>query len=190
MKKHFGLSLVKYRKLKELLSAEAKWWTISKAGDIRYANNVLGYIFHPMHISLPVFCMTVLPGTYKVSDYTDHTIDQIIDIAYSHFILGAYDLSSMGADYKFNTIRNVFAHHFKSKAYVINHYSNRLSMPVIKLLKKEFADRDILNLLIPERTPLLNIVRDYKHGIIDHVRKQFSLMRAGPYETRPILLVA
>ena len=187
--KHLNLSPTRRRKLKELLHEQCSVYTISKAGDVRYGTNILRYIFKPNYISLTAFCLTVLTGTYKVPYNADYPIDRIIDIAYSNFILGSYNLSAMGADYKFNTFRNVFRFGFRRRSAVINHYSDKLSVPVIKILRKELTEMEILNLLISERVPLSKMIRDVEHGIIDHVRKQFSLMRAGP-EWSPIRLVA
>jgi predicted DNA-binding protein YlxM (UPF0122 family) len=190
--KHFGLSQLRFRKFKELLhSVHGRWCSINKAGGIRYSNNIFRYIVKPKTTSFTEFCIYKLTDIYKVSVKSCTTIDQIIDETYSHFILGEYNLSSMGADFKFNTIRNAFKDHFKSREYMINHYSNKLSIPVIRLLKKEFADKDILNVVISVYHNLMGIIRDVESGIIDHVRKQFSLMRAGPINIRsPLTLVA
>jgi hypothetical protein len=190
--KHFGLSPLRFKKIKEVSHAVCgKWATFNKTGNLRWSRTLWGYLFHPKTTSLLEFCFNKVRKDFNVPTNSDYTIDQIIDIAYSNFILNEYNLSDLGADYKFNTIRNVFKHHFKSDHYMANHYAGKLSIPVIRLLKKEFADRDILNIIMPIRINLLAVVRDIESGIIDHVRRQFSLMRAGPYDIRsPLTLVA
>jgi hypothetical protein len=190
--KHFGLSPLRFKKLKELLHAHyGRCISFSRTGNIRYGRNIFSYVFRPKFTSLLESCFNGVRKTFNVPTDSDYTIDQIIDIAYSNFILGEYNLSNLGADYKFNTIRNVFKQRFKSDRYMVNHYAGKLSIPVIRLLKKEFADRDILNIMMPVRVHLLAMVRDIESGIIDHVRRQFSLMRAGPYDIRsPLTLVA
>ncbi|MBE3086139.1 MAG: hypothetical protein IMZ64_07980 [Bacteroidetes bacterium] len=191
--KRFGLSRLRFRKWKELLNTvHGKWHSFTKTGDIRYGRSILGYIFKPRYTSFPEFCMNKLTETFKVPSSLDYTIDHIIDISYSNFILGEYNMSDMGADFKFNTIRNVFKYHFKSRKYVINHYSEQLSLPVIQFLKKEFADRDYLNIVMPVKVDLMAVVRNLKMSIGDYVQREFNLVRAGPYYNvrSPLILVA
>lgn len=192
MKSFKGLSRLRLKKVNELIYAQlGKWVFINKVGRIRYSRTLIGFIFNPKHIDFLEFCYTVMADTFKVKASTDYTIDQLIDICYSKFILKEYSLAEIGADYKFYTIRNIFRNSFQSREYLINHYSHKLSLPVVTFLKKEFADRDYLNIAMPLTVTLIARVRKLESGIIDHVRKEFNLVRAGPSYTRsPLTLVA
>jgi hypothetical protein len=191
MNKH-GLTPLRFKKLKELLHSHyGRWVTLNSAGEIHHGLNLYNYIFRPRTTSLLEFCMNDLTDSFKVSIKGTYTIDQIIDLAYSNFILGEYNMSSIGADFKFNTIRNVFKYNFKSRKYMINHYSHKLSLPIISILKKEFVDRDVINLFIPVKLKIMERVKEVENGIRDHVRREFALLRAGPYNIRsPLTLVA
>jgi hypothetical protein len=190
--RRLGLTKLRFRQLNEMLSSIAgRWHYVNKTGRIRYGRTILRYVFKPKFTSLPEFCIKKLQVIYKIPSNLHCTIDQIIDMSYSNFILEQYDLSTMGANHRFNTIRNVLKYNFRSKEYMINHYSNKLSLPVIKFLKKDFADRDYLNIAVPAKIGFMAIVRSIESGIRDHVRKEFSLVRAGPYTIRsPLVLVA
>ena len=192
MKKRFGLSKLRFKKFRELVRTKyGMWSTLNNRDEIRYGKTMFDYIFRPKFIPCLEFCINDLSVTYKVSIKASYTIDNIIDIAYSNFILGEYNMSDRGADFKFNTIRNVFKYYFKSREYMINHYSHKLSLPVIQLLKKEFTDIDVLNIVMPARISLMTVVKEFENGIFDHVRKEFNLMRAGPVNIRsPLTLVA
>ena len=166
-------------------------YRLRKNGEIRYGRTLIGFVLRPRRTSFLEFCITDLPLIFKISVKSNYTIDNIIDMAYSNFILGEYNMSDLDADFKFNTIRNIFRDRFRSKEYMINHYSNKLSLPIIQYLKKELSDRDILNIVIPARISIMTVVREFENGVIDHVRKEFNLMRAGPYNVRsPLTLVA
>ena len=191
MKKRFGLSKLRFKKVGELMKSRLGVYRLRKNGEIRYNRTLIGFIFKPRRTSFLEFCIDDLSVTYRVSIKASYTIDNIIDIAYSNFILGEYNMSDYDADFKFNTIRNVFKYYFKSREYMINHYSHQLSLPIIQLLKREFVDIDILNIVMPARISLLAIVKEFENGIFDHVRKEFNLMRAGPVNIRsPLTLVA
>jgi hypothetical protein len=191
MRRSEGISKLRFKKLKEMLTAvHGKWHSFNRTGDIRYGKNAFEYAVHPKFTSPLEFCVNVLPGRFNVSSVKhNYTIDQIIDLSYSNFILGEYNVSDQGADYKFNTIRNVFKNNFKSKEYMVNHYSNKLLLPVIKFLKKEFADRDYLNIAIPIKVNAMVILRNIESGIRDYVRKEFNLVRAGPFNIESHLLL-
>lgn len=192
MKNKLGLTPLRFKKFKELVKATlGRFYSINKMGDIRYGSNIFKYIFKPKFIHHLEFCINNLSTTYKVPVKSNYTIDTIIDIAYSNYILGEYNMSDLGVDFKFNTIRNVLKYHFKTKEYMINHYSGRLSIPIIQLLKKEFSEIDILNLVVPAKINIMAIVREFENGITNHIRQEFNLMRAGPYNIRsPLRVVA
>ena len=191
MKKRFGLTTLRFKKVGELMKSQLGVYRLRKNGEIRYGRTLIGFVFRPRRTSFLEFCITDLPLIFKISVKSNYTIDNIIDMAYSNFILGEYNMSDLDADFKFNTIRNIFRDSFRSKEYMINHYSNKLSLPIIQYLKKELSDRDILNIVIPARISIMTVVREFENGIIDHVRKEFNLMRAGPYNVRsPLTLVA
>lgn len=191
MKRIFGLSKLRFKKVRELMKAQLGINYLCKNGEIRYHRTLIGFIFKPRRTSLLEFCINDLSVTYKVPIKANYTIDNIIDMAYSNFILGEYNMSDRGADFKFNTIRNVLKYHFKSREYMVNHYSHQLSLPVIQLLKREFADIDVLNIVIPAKVSVMAVVKEFENGIYDYVRKEFNLMRAGPVNIRsPLTLVA
>lgn len=187
-----GLSRLRFKKLKELISnALGHWFTFTKSGEIRYERTLLRYIFKPKFTTILEFCMCKLPGVYNISDIKHtHTMETIIDTAYSNFILGEYSILDKGADFKFNTIRNIFRYRFRTKEYMINHYSNRLSIPIIRILKQEFTDKDILNIVIPARINIMAVVRNFEEGAYDYIRREFNLVRAGPSNLRSPLFEA
>ena len=191
MTKYWGLSKLRFKKVCELMKVQLGVYHRCKNGEIRYGKTILNYLFSPRRTSLLEFCYNDLVKTFKVNVKSSYGIDQIIDDAYSNFILGEYNLQDSGADFKFNTIRNVFKYHFKSRDYMINHYSRKLSLPIIQFLKEEFSDRDYLNVAQASKPSLLAIVREFENGVYDHVRKEFALLRAGPINIRsPLTLVA
>jgi hypothetical protein len=196
MRKQLGLNLLRFKKLKELISVTlcygTKWFSFNKVNEIRYGKNIFGYIFKPKFIDGLEFCVNNLMSSYKLDDTKqNYTLNQIIDDAYCKSILEEYDLSTMGADFKFNTIRNIFRYSFKSRDYVINHYSNKISLPMITLLKREFADKDVYNLIIPIRIKIQMRLSRIETDVYDFVTREFNLLRASPNHCRsPILLVA
>jgi hypothetical protein len=145
-----------------------------KNGQIAYGRSIFEYIFHARKTSLLEF--------FTITDHSK--LESTIDNTYSQFILGEYNILDKGANFKFNTIRNLFKWGFRTDRYMINHYANKLSIPVIKLLKKEFADLDILNIAIPVRINIMAIIKEFENGIFDYVRRDYALMRAGPYNIR------
>jgi hypothetical protein len=191
MHRILGLSHLRFKKVGELMKFQFGVYHCRKNGEIRFGKNMFDYIFHPRRTSLLEFCYNDLVKTFKVNIKSSYGIDQIIDIAYSNFVLGEYNLAETGADFKFNTVRNVFKYAFKTRDYVINHYSHKLSLPVIQFLREEFSDRDYLNIILPTKVSVAVWFREFETGIIDHVRKEFSLLRAGPIHIRsPLTLVA
>lgn len=192
MNKHFGLTPLRYKKLKELFSTvHGRWNSFNKVGDVRYGRNLFKYLFQPRHTNYFVFCVEEACDTFKVKHISNYTMEQVIDIAYSNFILGEYNVSSMGAGFKFNTIRNVFKYNFHTSEYMINHYSDKLSLPIIQFLKKEFADRDYLNIVIPVKVRFTAIIKNIEFNVKDHIDKNINLVRAGPFNIRsPLLQVA
>lgn len=192
MKSLLGFSKLRLRKFKELIKSNlGKIFSVNKMGEIRYGRNIFRYVFKPKFTHHLEFCINDLPLIYKITVKSCYTAEDIVDIAYSKFILGEYNIQDLGAGFKFNTIRNIFKNGFKSKEYLINHYSNKLSLPIIKLLQKEFVDRDVINIVVPVKISLMTVIREFETGIIDHVRKEFNLMRAGPVNIRsPLTLVA
>jgi hypothetical protein len=67
---------------------------------------------------------------------------------------------------------------------MINHYTDKLSLPIIKLLKKEFADLDVLNIIVPRKVSIMTVIKEFENGIYDYVRREYALVRAGPYNIR------
>jgi hypothetical protein len=175
-----GLSHLRLKKLVELIHAElGRYATINKTGEIRYAKNILIYIFRPRFTSYLEFLST-----------TDRSqVDSTIDTTYSQFILGEYSIVDKGADFKFNTLRNLFKWGFHTKQYMINHYIDKLSLPIIKRLKKEFVDLDVLNIVVPQKINIMAMVREFENGIYDYVRREYALVRAGPYNIRDPLII-
>jgi hypothetical protein len=183
------LSHLRLKKIKEVIRAHFDGCVFfnKKTGNIRYGRNLIDFVFRPNKTSLLEFCM-ILFNQYNVEQ--DFTIESTIDIVYSMFILEKYNIIDKGADFKFNTIRNLFKHGFRTRTYMINHYSHKLSLPIIRILKKEFEDLDILNIVVPERVSVLGIIREFETGIYNHIMKDFALLRAGPYHIRSPLKVA
>jgi hypothetical protein len=174
-----GLSHLRLKKVGELLKLQLGIYILRKNGEIRYGRNLIDFLFHPERTSL-----------LEIFTTTRSKLESTIDTTYSEFILNQYSIKDKGVAFKFNTIRNLFKDSFRSKEYMINHYSNKLSMPIIKFLKKEFKDVDILNFVIPAKINVMARIREFEGGIYDHVMKDFALLRAGPHRSRdPILLV-
>lgn len=189
MKKSLEISTLRFKKLKELLTASLVVWSFNKkSGKLRHGRNLFLYVFKPKFTDLLEFCLDTLPSKYKVKD---QTTDLIIDESYSKFILGEYSLSTMGSDYKFNTVRNVFRLGFLEKEYYLNHYSNKISLPTLILLKKEFKDKDIYNLFVPIRMKIQERLLNIDARVYDFVTREFNLLRASPNRIRePISFVA
>jgi hypothetical protein len=172
------LSHLRLKKAKELLKLQFKFYYLTKAGDIRYGRNLIDFVFHPQYTSLLEFFTT-----------TSSKLESTIDNEYTKYILGEYSVLDKGADFKFNTIRNLFKWGFRTKDYMVNHYYGKLSLPVIKLLKKEFADLDVLNIVIPIRVTITTKIIEFANSKYDNIMKDYALLRAGPYRTRdPIWL--
>jgi hypothetical protein len=171
------LTPLRLKKVKEIIKSKYRFYHLTHSGKLVYGRNVFEYIFHARKTNLLEF--------FTINNYSE--IDLIIDNAYSKYILEEYNLLNKDANFKFDTIRNTFKDGFRTTEYMINHYSGSLSLAIIKILKKEFADLDILNIVIPKHS-LVTIVRQFERGIFDHVRKEFHLMRAGPYNIRDPLI--
>lgn len=170
------LSRLRLKKLNELISVYlGRYHSINNCGDIRYGKSVLAYLLRPKFTTILEFCHDLSP---------DHGIESTIDNAYSKFILGEYNLRDKGADFKFHTIRNVFKNSFRTKAHVINHYANQLTLPVIRILKEEFADKDLLNITIPAKVNIMAVVREFENSAFEYIAREFNLVRAGPYNIR------
>jgi hypothetical protein len=178
------LSHLRLKKAKELLKLQFKFYYLNKAGDIRYGRNLIDFVFHPQYTSLLEFFATGYRSKISSSE-----LESTIDTRYSKYILGEYSIVDKGADFKFNTIRNLFKWGFRTKDYMVNHYYGKLSLPVIKLLKKEFADLDVLNIVIPIRVTITTKIIEFANSKYDNIMKDYALLRAGPYRTRdPIWL--
>ena len=171
------LSHLRLKKVRELVKAQYRYYYLCKNGEIVYGRNLIDFMFHRRRTSLLEFFST-----------TSGELGSAIDTAYSVFILREYSVMDQGADFKFNTIRNVFKDMFKSDKHMINHYANKLSLPMIQLLKKEFVDRDILNLIVPAKATIKVKVRNIEDSIYDYVKREFNLVRAGPYLIRSPLV--
>jgi hypothetical protein len=63
---------------------------------------------------------------------------------------------------------------------MVNHYANKLSIPIVKMLKKEFDDLDILNVITPRKVKVISIIKEFENGIYDHIMRNYALLRAGP----------
>jgi hypothetical protein len=178
----FNLSHLRLKKVKEIIRAYLGSCVFfnQKTGIIRYGRNLIDFLFKPSYTSLLEF--------FTTKDRSE--LESKIDIMYSTYILEEYDIVDKGADFKFNTIRNLFKFGFRTKTYMVNHYSHKLSLPIIRILKKEFEDLDILNIVIPERINVMARIIEFETGIYDHIMKDFALLRAGPYHVRSPLRVA
>ena len=172
------LSHLRLKKVIELLKVQLGIIYLCKNGDIRYGRNLIDFLFRPRWTSLLKFFVT--------DDRSK--IEFTIDVEYSRYILKEYNIIDKGADFKFNTIRNLFKWRFKTKTYMVNHYADKLSLPIIKILKKEFEDLDILNIVIPERINIMSVIKEFENGIYDHIMKDFALLRAGPYNIKATLI--
>jgi hypothetical protein len=172
-----GLSHLRFKKLKELIKVKFNISFLCRNGEIVYGRNLIDFMLHGRRTNILEFC-AVLRVTNKLPK--DSAIEYVIDTAYSNFILSEYDIKDQGADFKFYTIRNVFKDAFKSKEYMVNHYSHKLSLPVIKLLQKEFKDKDVFN-IIPAKPSIVTVLRGFEDSIYDYVRREYNLVRAGPY---------
>ena len=168
-----GLSRLRLKKVAELLKSQLRYYYLRKNGEIRYGRNLIDFMFKPERTSLLEFFTT-----------TRGELESAIDNAYSVFILNEYNIRDKGADFKFNTIRNIFKHRFQTRDYVVTHYSNKLSIPVIKILKREFSDLDILNIVIPAKVNIMAIIREFENTAYDYVKREYNLVRAGPYKIR------
>jgi hypothetical protein len=166
------LSQLRFKKVKELVRAHyGRSTSFTKAGNIRHGRNVLIYIFKPEYTSLFEFCANF---------HLEGTIESIIDRAYSNYISGKYNLLDLDANFKFNTIRNLFKDGFHREKYMINHYSHKLSIPIIRFLKKEFSDKDIFNIVMPAKVNVMAILRGFEDSIYRYAVREFALVRAGP----------
>jgi hypothetical protein len=176
------LSHLRLKKVKELVYAQyGKWTSFTKTGDVRTGKNIFEYIFKPRHISLLEF--------FAITDHSK--LESTIDVTYSRFILEEDNILEKGADFKFRTIRNLFKWGFRTNEHMVNHYADKLSLPVITLLRKEFADLDILNIVVPRKVNIMTVVKEFETGIYDYIMKDYALLRAGPYHIRdPLRAVA
>lgn len=173
-----GLSHLRLKKVRELLKVQLRFYYLYKNGEIKYGRNLIDFVFHPRRTSLLEF--------FTIKDHSK--LESIIDTTYSNFILGEYSIIDRGADFKFNTIRNIFKDMFRTREYMVNHYSNKLSLPMIKLLKKEFKDKDVFNIIIPAKPSVMAILKGFEDSIYDYVRREYNLVRAGPYSIRSPLV--
>jgi hypothetical protein len=173
------LSHLRLKKVKELLSGYYRYYSFTKTGDIRYGISLLRYIFKPKYTSLLQFISTLSSGD---------NLESMIDNAYSDFILEECDILDKGADFKFNTIRNVFKYGFRSNSHMVNHYSDRLSIAVVKQLKAKLQDIDIHNFVIPAKVKIKVILKGFEDSIYDYIKREFALVRAGPYNIRSPLM--
>jgi hypothetical protein len=170
------LSHLRLKKVSELLKLRLGVYRWCKNGEIKYGRNLIDFVFHPRRTNLLEFFTT-----------TSSELESTIDNEYSKYILGTYNILDQGADFKFNTIRNIFKDMFKTRGYMVNHYSNKLSLPMLKQLKKEFVDRDILN-VIPARNSIIVTLREFEDSIYSYVKREYNLVRAGPYNIRSPLV--
>jgi hypothetical protein len=168
-----GLSHLRLKKVRELLKSQLGFCYLRKNGEIRYGRNLIDFMFRPERTSLLEFFTT-----------TRGELESTIDNAYSKFILGEYNLMDQGADFKFNTIRNVFKDMFRTDEHMVNHYAHKLSLPMVRLLEKQFPDKDILNLIVPVKATVKVKVRNIEDSIYDYVKREFNLVRAGPNTIR------
>ena len=173
------LSHLRLKKVIELLKVQLGIIYLCKNGDIRYGRNLIDFLFRPRWTSLLKFFVT--------DDRSK--IEFTIDVEYSRYILKEYNIIDKGADFKFNTLRNLFKWGFRTKQYMINHYTDKLSLPVIRLLKKEFTDLDVLNIVVPRKINIMAIIKEFENGIYDYVRREYALVRAGPYNIRDPLII-
>jgi hypothetical protein len=173
------LSHLRLRKVRELLKSQLGLYRLRKNGDVRYGRNLIDFIFRPVRTSLPEFISTLVSGD---------NLESMIDDAYSNFILDEYNLLDKGADFKFNTIRNVFKYGFKSDSHMINHYSDRLSLSVLSYLRTEFKDLDVHNFVVPVKVKIKVILKGFEDSIYDYIKRDFALVRAGPYNIRSPLM--
>lgn len=172
------ISHLRLKKVRELIKVKFIWVHLNKTGDIRYGRNLIDFILRPRYTSLLEF--------FNVINRIE--LDSAIDTAYSVFILKEYSIVDKGADFKFNTIRNVFKDMFRTKAYMVTHYADKLTLPMIHILKKQFPDRDILNLIVPAKITIKVKIRNIEDSIYDYVKRESNLVRAGPYLIRSPLV--
>ena len=160
------------------MKSQLGYYYLRKNGEIVYAHTLLKFLYHRQRTSLLEFFTT-----------TDRSkLESIIDTTYSNYILEECNILDKGADFKFNTIRNVFRYRFRTKDYMINHYSHKLSLPIIKILKHEFADKDVLNIVMPAKINVMAIIREFGNGIYEYANREYNLVRAGPYSIRSPLV--
>lgn len=192
MKRIFSLSKLRCKKLNRLIKVSlGKYYTIDKLNNIRYSKTLFGYLFKPNRIDALTFCLSYLPTFFRVSKAKyGQTVEAIIDNSYSNFILREYDMSVTGVHFKFNSIRNLFRFGMRYDDYVVNHYANRLTLPLLKLLKEEYGDLDFNSLIVSLPVRIKVRVRELENGIVSYVRSQFDLMRAGPDTCIRLKLVA
>ena len=173
------LSHLRLKKVRELMKSQLGIYSyLYKNGDVRYGRNLIDFIFKPVRTSLLEFISTLVSG---------NNLESMIDNAYSNFILDEYNLLDKGADFKFNTLRNVFKYGFRSNNHMINHYSDRLSMIVVKQLKVTLNDIDIHNFVIPAKVKITVILKGFEDSIYDYIKRGSALVRAGPNIRAPLM---